>query len=736
MNLLYQNANPRPDTICGQCSPLIGTVWEPGTEPPLPAHPLCYCYYFATADAPTQSGWNWAATSPDFRDDWVMTLVRLLREGAEIIPPFLAPLLADALEYIRDHPEPPEEEPMELQHRHRLATGYAYPDELEPRQYAVVLIEAGENHNGWIMPADVLRDALPLFDGAPCLVDHASFLSRPSLRDYAGHYSRINQDTTGNIHAMLTLKDNEPGRFLAQVFDGWIEDRDADTWHCPPIGLSADFTVSFDYDETPPIATRVHQVWSVDAVLHPAAGGRVERVLNSIQGPRAPQEETMPEEQLQYNASDVGPQHQPPPTQPLTGDSFARILPTIETLVGRVADLATQVDTLQVQLAEQQAQRTITGLGDPPRTSGMRTSLDQIETALDCLLSGVRPPGNIPPLTGIRELYHLLSGDYEMTGVYQPERVSLAYVNCSTMAGLVANAMNKRVVNEFQTYPQWWTKIVIEEDFATLQDVRWVTLGGVGELPTVAEGASYTELTWDDATETDAFVKKGGYLGLTIEAIDKDDTTRIRRAPRALAQAAWLTLSKAVSAIFTSASGVGPDMADSVALFHADHSNLGTTALSWAEWIVVRTAMRKQTELNSGERLGVLTAPKYILVPPDLEVTALQVLASEGQPGTANNDENVFAQGNAHNARMAHARDRVIVVDLWTDTNNWAAVADPILYPSIGIGYRYGRTPEIFSVASPTAGLMFSNDTMPVKVRFFYAVGPTDYRGLYKENVT
>jgi hypothetical protein len=43
--------------------------------------------------------------------------------------------------------------------------------------------------------------------------------------------------------------------------------------------------------------------------------------------------------------------------------------------------------------------------------------------------------------------------------------------------------------------------------------------------------------------------------------------------------------------------------------------------------------------------------------------------------------------------------------------------------------------PEIFSVASPTAGLMFTNDTMPVKVRYFFATGPMDYRGLYKENV-
>jgi hypothetical protein len=266
--------------------------------------------------------------------------------------------------------------------------------------------------------------------------------------------------------------------------------------------------------------------------------------------------------------------------------------------------------------------------------------------------------------------------------------------------------------------------------------VRWITLGGVGELPTVAEGASYTELTWDDKYETSSFVKKGGYLGVTLEAIDKDDTGRMRTVPRALAQAAWLTLSKAVSYIFTQSSGVGPTMVDTLALFHATHANLGTTALSYAAYVAARTAMRKQTELNSGERLGALTAPRFLLVPPDLEITALQIIASEGQPGTANNDSNPLAEGDSFNARLASAKNRVIVVDLWTDTNDWAAVCDPRLYPTIGLGFRYGRVPEIFSVASPTAGLMFSNDTLPIKVRFFFAVGPVDHRGLYKANVT
>jgi hypothetical protein len=151
--------------------------------------------------------------------------------------------------------------------------------------------------------------------------------------------------------------------------------------------------------------------------------------------------------------------------------------------------------------------------------------------------------------------------------------------------------------------------------------------------------------------------------------------------------------------------------------------------------------MRKQVELNSGERLGALTAPRYLLVPPDLENTALQILGTDKDylyalTNGVSAPENDNAVGSDREARMNMARKRVIVMDLWTDVSDWAAVADPRLYPTIGLAFRYGRTPEIFSVASPTAGLMFTNDTMPVKVRYFFATGPMDFKGLYKANVS
>ena len=65
---------------------------------------------------------------------------------------------------------------------------------------------------------------------------------------------------------------------------------------------------------------------------------------------------------------------------------------------------------------------------DTPRDgqiTGLVTGLDQLTEALGALMDGVRPR-NARPLSGLREAYLLLSGDYEMTGKFHRDRVRLA----------------------------------------------------------------------------------------------------------------------------------------------------------------------------------------------------------------------------------------------------------------------------------------------------------------------
>ena len=596
------------------------------------------------------------------------------------------------------------------------------------------------------------------FENLAVFIDHADWFASPSLKNLAGVTRRSKYDEEGKaVNGLIKFySEAEP---IVNLIGEILEDGE----DAPDVGLSLVFWPIWEKREKftdPRRIVGIKHIESIDLVFQPAADGRV---LEALSASRQSITKVGGTNRMTLEAEVQTPEANPPESPSNEAEGWLQSLSsTAATMMIAQSDLpqvskdklnaGTYVTPAEVTEAIEAERNYLAALKEnnviqlgntPPRsldiTMGI-TPIERIELALEAMMTGARPKDGVKPLSGIRELYYLLSGDYEMTGIFQPDRIQFANVTCATMAGLVANALNKRVVNEFQQYPRWWEPISSIEEFDNLQQVKWITLGGVGELPTVNEGAAYTELTWDDQTETADFIKKGGYLGLTLEAIDKDDTRKLRAAPRALAQAAWLTLSKAISNIFTYASGVGPTMSDSLALFHTTHGNLGTSGLSVATYNTARTAMRKQTEVNSAERLGALTAPKFVLVPPDLEITALQILASELDytyalsNGTAA-PANVSAEGDSFEARMRSARGRVIVVDLWTDTNNWAAVADPRLYPGIGVAFRYGRTPEIFSVASPTAGLMFTNDTMPVKARFFFATGPVDYRGLYKANV-
>lgn len=651
---------------------------------------------------------------------------------------------------------------------------------------------AGNGESDIRITPDALQSALSagMFNARAVFLDHAIGFDYPSLDKIAGvtfDPRWVAAPGGGEVQGSIRLFNTPAGKAAALLLDELLAEPDT----APDVGLSMVFYPEWEAKDNLRYVTAIRHIESIDLVFEPAAEGRILQALSAnftrhtqLKGENLmtiQSEEKKDKADLQLDT--VQPvmenhsgdfSHEPSDEQTGAAQSTAGEIEKWNRALAKAAarsiiqnadlpepararllanagknvfatpeEVEEAIRAESAYLASLKQEQVIDIGGNPPRGSavrGMRTSMERIEGAFDALLAGTRPANGVQPLSGIRELYHLLSGDYEMSGVFHPERVRFANVNSSTMAGLVANALNKRIVNEFQSYPRWWEPIVNMEDFASLQQVKWITLGGVGELPTVSEGAAYSELAWDDQTETADFVKKGGYLGLTIEAIDKDDTRRLRAAPRALAQAAWLTLSKAIASIFTTNSGAGPAMSDGNALFDSSHNNLGANSLSISAYAAARTAMRKQTELNSGERLGALTAPHYLLVPPDLEITALQVLASEYDYSYALADApaapvNPLTAAGDLQARMNFARSRVIVVDLWTDTNNWAAAANPRLYPVIGLAFRYGRSPEVFSVASPTAGLMFTNDTMPVKVRFFFAAGPMDYRGLYKANV-
>ena len=424
----------------------------------------------------------------------------------------------------------------------------------------------------------------------------------------------------------------------------------------------------------------------------------------------------------------------PAPAQQAVRRSFA----------GRVfepAELTSALDAQRELVAALTAGAAIQG---PGRVGGMFNSADKLQAAVDDLLGAPREPGaqlaQVTRLSGIRELYHMLTGDFDYHGGYYVERAALA--TTADFSGLVKNALNKIVADRWAQLGRagydWWRKIVVVEHFTSLQGITGTLVGSVGTLPVVAEGAEYTELVIGDSPETASFTKYGGYIPLTLELIDRDDARKLAAYPRELANAALRRLSALVAAIFTDNSAVGPIMADGGALFNSTavttaggHLNLLTTALSAVQWEVVKTAVYNQPMLiknaagvyGTGAKQAV--DPRFLLVPRALQLTARQVVYP-----TLEHTASIYSE----NLQRGEPGD-VVTVPEWTDTTDWAAVIDPNVCPAIFVGERFGLMPEIFVAGDERSPAVFMNDEHRMKVRHFNAVWVNDFRPLHKSNV-
>jgi hypothetical protein len=338
-------------------------------------------------------------------------------------------------------------------------------------------------------------------------------------------------------------------------------------------------------------------------------------------------------------------------------------------------------------------------------------------------------------------LYDYFGGDPLISGR------AMEAATTSTLTTAVKNTVNIMTANAYSQRELWFEPIVTTHEVDTIDDSTLARVTGVNALSTVAEGDAYTELAIADAEETASFVKRGNYIGITMETLMRDKIQFVQRIPQVLANTWYNTQSDLVSAVFTTNTAAGPVLADSGALFNATaltsaggHANLLTTALSHSEFSVVRTAMRKQTDQALGVGRKLLLTPRYLLVPVDLEVAALDIRNSELVPG-ADFDA---AGGGAQTRNHFAGSFEVIVVPQWTDTTDWAVVADPAVAPAIHLIYPRGqRTPQIFSADSEQSGAMFTNDELRFKVRLMtyrfsatYDCAPvSDWRGLHKSNV-
>lgn len=286
-------------------------------------------------------------------------------------------------------------------------------------------------------------------------------------------------------------------------------------------------------------------------------------------------------------------------------------------------------------------------------------------------------------------------------------------MSTSDFPNILANVVAKRLRNAYEVAPQNWKKLARQNNAPDFKSRAVMQLSNLPNLKLIKEGGEYQHAALADSKESYALATYGRKIAITRQSLINDDMGAFDRMPVLLGRAAAETEASLFWAIITANANMG----DGVAMFHANHGNLGTPgAIAIASLNEGRAAMRKQKGLanKAADAEPLNLTPAFIVVSPDKETEAQQFLATTLFPGTSS-AVNPFA-GSVQQITEARLTG-----------NAWYLFADPAMIDTIEYGYLEGEE-GLFTEQR----LGFDIDGLEIKGRLDFAAKAIDWRGMFK----
>ena len=283
-----------------------------------------------------------------------------------------------------------------------------------------------------------------------------------------------------------------------------------------------------------------------------------------------------------------------------------------------------------------------------------------------------------------------------------------------------------------------YTKDFSVEDFESYTYSRW---GRFSDIPEKSPNGPYEELAISELPGGSLFLREfGAAFALTRRLILSDRLGEIAKLPNLLAEALARTMSK--DAAITSFQS-NPTMWDGNALFSANHSNTGTTALTADipganALIAAEQAIEAQTD-PEGYKIDLTGMQHYLIIP-----TALRwiVKALNENDGLVNSASSPTVTGIPNQVR---GRYTVIEEPFFTDVNNWYMSVDlkgelgflgHITLNGNNTPFLGVKNPEVRALAGGEDPYSYAFDEIGYKIRHEWNFIPVEWRGIYGSLVT
>jgi len=285
---------------------------------------------------------------------------------------------------------------------------------------------------------------------------------------------------------------------------------------------------------------------------------------------------------------------------------------------------------------------------------------------------------------------------------------------------VLQDAINKSLaaayVESEKTWPQW-VRRVSASDFKTNHLTK---LSEAPDMSAIDEGEEVSYGTLTDSEETYTLSRYAMGIALTWKSFINDDMSAFQRIPELQANA---VVRQEDDAVYELLLANGAMSEDSVALFHASHSNLGTGGgPTVARLNTARAAMRKQKGLASKARLNI--KPAHILIPPEYEGTVDELLNSTFRPDDSKGHiKNIWA-GKLNPIVEPRLSDSAVS---GYSTTAWYLIANYNQIDTFVISFLQGyESPQLSSKED------FETLDKKYVVRQNIGVCKADWRGMYK----
>lgn len=273
----------------------------------------------------------------------------------------------------------------------------------------------------------------------------------------------------------------------------------------------------------------------------------------------------------------------------------------------------------------------------------------------------------------------------------------------------VSNAANKIALDRFNAAASGIMPLVRQRNLKDFKPSHAIRHGELGELKPLNEHGEIQHTARAENGEVMQLATSAGALDLTRAMLINDDANLFGDMTAALADAAAATVSNKLAGLLIDSH----NLSDGQNVFHASRGNLaGTgTGIDVAALDAARKAMRVVKGLNGETIVGA--APRYLVVGPETETEAEQVLAD------------IYAATPDH--VNPFSKRLQLLVEPRIEDGRWFVFADPARLPCLQMAYLSGAPgPQIQRAEAWT--------TLGMKFRCFldFGCGWTDWRGAYK----